>query len=374
MQVGDRRSPVIGLALGAVAVSLALHLVLGPHRSDVASLYRLRGIRPAHPPYIDRFLEYPPVVGIAVWGLSFVARSPTANLVAYAAGAVALVAASERSLRRVGVEPGRLARSPQVLLYAVHNFDLLAVAPAVGAIAAFEADLPLWSGVLAGIGTWAKLYPVAIAAVALGLLLLRGDRVRAAVFTAGYGAASIVLNGPFLARSRSGWWATFSFHVVRLPTWGSLWFYVVDADTRRQVAAPGSAAVRVTNAGATLALAASAVAIAVWMIRRRPDIRRASLAAVIAFMVCNKVYSPQYDLWLVPLMLMVGLPRRYLSALGAIDAVIFVDVFLVPHAAQLESTRTFVMFLAVAARAVLLFATVRWCCRRAVSAPVVLAT
>ena len=56
-------------------------------------------------------------------------------------------------------------------------------------------------------------------------------------------------------------------------------------------------------------------------------------AATGVFLISNKVYSPNYDLWLVPWLALIPLARRWRVALGCFTTAVFVVVFGYFHAA-----------------------------------------
>jgi uncharacterized membrane protein len=355
----ERRALIRGVVVVVIA-GVALRLALGSGRNDIAGLFARRGIRPRQLPYVDRFLEYPVVVGTILWVLSFVARTRVAMWMAYSFLATGLLYVTARAVSTAGPSASRrLLVAPATVCYATHNFDLLAVAPATAALVAFERGFMVASGVLLALGTWAKLYPAVIAACLAGWLFVARRPAAALRLVGAFGATSVAVNAPYVLASPSGWWATYSFHARRLPSWGSLWFYVVHDPFHHLLM--GRAAARTTvNIASASALAVAAVAVVWWMVRRRPPAISACLVAVIVFMLANKVYSPQYDLWLVPLLCLGGAAPVVFRRLAIIDAAIFVDVFGLPrHAASvswlhLGEVRTAVMFALVIARALTL--------------------
>jgi len=62
-------------------------------------------------------------------------------------------------------------------------------------------------------------------------------------------------------------------------------------------------------------------------VHRRLDPFGAAAAAVAIFVLCNKVYSPTYDVWLVAFFVMLPLSRRLWVSFCAVDAAVFVTVY-----------------------------------------------
>ena len=80
------------------------------------------------------------------------------------------------------------AASPALVLTGLINWDLLAVAAVAGALWAWSRGRPVLSGVLIGLGTATKLYPLFLLGALLVVCLRRG-RLRA--FAAATGAAAV---------------------------------------------------------------------------------------------------------------------------------------------------------------------------------------
>ena len=217
------------------------------------------------------------------------------------------------------------ALAPTLLVYGLINWDLLAVALATGALAAFAARRDGWAGVLIGLGAATKLYP----AFLLLPLFLQGlqdrepDRsVRVLWWSVGTYA---VVNAPFALAAPSGWWEFFRFNAERIPDFDSLWYI---ACRHLDVGCAGSPPT-VVNALSTV-LFAGGVALLWWLKRRRnPDFARWTLVfpIIVMFLLANKVYSPQYGLWLLPLFALTMTDMRSFVAFSIADLAVFVTRF-----------------------------------------------
>ncbi|MGI8521898.1 MAG: glycosyltransferase family 87 protein [Nocardioides sp.] len=188
------------------------------------------------------------------------------------------------------------AASPLLLVDALVNWDLLAVVCVAGALWAWSRDRPVATGVLLGLGTAAKLYP----ALLLGGLLvicLRERRWRDLAATAAAAAATwVVAQVPAIVGGTAQWKVFWDFNVHRKADLGSLWL-VLDQSAHLDLSAD------------TINLW-SQVVLAVWCLgvlalgMLAPSVPRLSqlgLLIVTGFLLVNKVYSPQYALWLLPL-------------------------------------------------------------------------
>ena len=61
--------------------------------------------------------------------------------------------------------------------------------------------------------------------------------------------------------------------------------------------------------------------------QRRIEPFAAAAAAVALFVLCNKVYSPTYDVWLVVFFVMLPLSRRLWVTFCAVDLAVFATVY-----------------------------------------------
>ncbi|MCA1726810.1 MAG: hypothetical protein LC722_03885, partial [Actinobacteria bacterium] len=102
-------------------------------------------------------------------------------------------------------------------------------------------------------------------------------------------------NLPFALFGRENWLVFFKFNSARGADWDSIWFLI-------------SEQLGFTWDGTLLNLLSLgtfvALSVALWNLKvaREPDFPRWSfgLPLLIAFLLTNKVYSPQYGLWLLP--------------------------------------------------------------------------
>jgi uncharacterized membrane protein len=219
------------------------------------------------------------------------------------------------------------ALAPTLLVYGTMNWDLLAVAFATAGMLLFFRRRDTGAGAMMGLGAAAKLFPGLLAVP----LILQRIRERApdraigiAWSTAG---AWVVVNLPFALAAFSAWWTFFRFNGARGADFDSLW-YIACRDVHL-----GSLDVCFSTRTINIAsLVAFVVVFAVvWTIkaRREPTFARWTLGfpLLVAFLITNKVYSPQYGLWLLP-WFALALPRaREWVLFETADVAVFVTRF-----------------------------------------------
>ena len=276
--------------------------------SDLPRVFLHRGVGPGSLPYVQRPIEYPVLAGGLLYLASLVSPTPLGVLTVTAIGAGALCLMVTVLLeRRFGDRAWRWALALPVLLYAFQNWDLFAVAALVVGLLAFERGHDRTAGIAFGIGAAVKLFPALVVPPLVAIRWSTGDRrgaVRLAVAALG---VFVAVNLPVLLANPSGWWWPFSFQSHRAATWGSAWFYVF-----RELGVPvhGASGAHVANLVSFVALAGALCWLVVVTVERRLQPFAAAAAAVAIFVLCNKVYSPTYDVWLVVFFVMLPLSRR----------------------------------------------------------------
>ena len=277
--------------------------------SDVAPLWSRRGLDEGAGPYGSEPLEYPPVLAVRIWLAAVLAHvlpgDPTVMTFAATNGVlvVAEVLAALVLLRRLGLGPGRLlwwAAAPTLFLYAFFNWDTLPIALLLGALLLHVRGQHTASGVLAGLGAAAKVFPGFLVPLVV-LALFARRRPGAALLHGGAAAlAFVAVHVPAYLLAPEGWDRFYELSSRRGTHIDSLWYLFAHlGGPKLSPAAQSTASLAVFAAGAVLV-------VVVGVRRRRPeDWWQLLLPVLVCFVLANKVYSPQYTLWLVPLMALV---------------------------------------------------------------------
>jgi uncharacterized membrane protein len=293
--------------------------------SDYGGLYYGRELAGGRFPYEAPALEYPAGLGLVVWFASAITSSALgfvrANMILLT---IACFATVWILWRHAGRRAMLFAAAPSLALYAYLNWDLAAVVFAVAAVVVFLRGRDASAGALVGIGAAIKIFP--------GLLLLPmvaerwrvNDRRAAWRLLAGATIPLVLLNAPIAWASFDGWAHFLRFNATRPVDWGTLWSVgcqVTGSDLCANVA-------RVNN----LALVSFAVlAVVTWalIVRAAPQIPRwqLGLPLMVIFFLTNKVYSPQYSLWILPWFALVLPDRRLFFAYAAVDIGVYVTTF-----------------------------------------------
>ncbi|OBJ50880.1 glycosyltransferase family 87 protein [Mycobacterium sp. 1423905.2] len=218
--------------------------------------------------------------------------------------------------------------SPLLIFQIFTNFDALATAFAMGGLLAWARRRPGLAGVLIGLGAAAKLYP----ALFLGPLLilgLRTGRLRdAARTTLATALTWLAVNLPVMVLYPRGWSEFFRLNTRRGDDMDSLYNVVKSFTGWRgfdpQLGFWEPPAVLNIVVTVLFVSACAAIAYIACTAPQRPRVAQLAFLVVAAFLLTNKVWSPQFSLWLVPLAVLALPHRRILLAWMTIDALVWV--------------------------------------------------
>jgi uncharacterized membrane protein len=293
-----------------------------------------------------RYMEYPVLTGLYQWVAAKLAQgwiamadpgwlpSAAAAIVYFTISALGLTAAWLVTIwALVLLSPRRpwdaalAALSPLVVVHVFTNFDALATALATTGLLAWARQRPVLAGVLLGLGAATKFYP-ALLLIPILLVCLRSGRLRCGLIAVGAAGLSwVAVNLPIAVLFPSGWSEFFRLSNRR----------GADPDTLYTVVStftgwPGfDGVLRAGQVPSTLnlvsavlfVLACVAISWVALTAPRCPRLGQLCFLVVCAFLLVNKVWSPQYSLWLVPLAVL-AIPRwKPVLAWMTIDALLW---------------------------------------------------
>jgi glycosyl transferase family 87 len=296
--------------------------------TDVYPLYYSEGLSAGKVPYTGHPVEYPVLIGgmmqLAAWLVHTVtdpfARGRDFYYVTVVLLAICLVcgvlatgyAARPKSGDGRGGRGARIGRidgglkaslmvalSPGLILAAFVNWDLLAMALTAAGMAAWAGRRAAGAGALLGLAVAAKFYPLLIFG-ALLLLCLRAGKMRDFGKALGAGlVAWLAVNLPIALIAPAGWGRFYAFSRSRGADWGSIWYMFEHFN----IPVLGNSSLGQLNlvSSACFVLACVAIAALALAAPRRPRLPQLCFLLLAAFLMLNKVWSPQYVIWLVPL-------------------------------------------------------------------------
>jgi uncharacterized membrane protein len=282
--------------------------------TDIYPLYFIEGLSAGKVPYLGHHVEYPVVMGASMeasaWVVHRIANPAIRGREFYdvtvillglclVAGVLATAYCAGPSRRWTALF---VALSPALILGALINWDLIAMATTMLALAAWAAGRPAVAGALLGLAVATKFYPV-ICLVPLFALCLRAGQLRA--FWSATGTAAgvwLAVNLPVMLAAPAGWATFYRYSASRGADWGSVWYFF-EAEHWPVLGNLPLTAINLASGG-IFVLACAAIMVLALAAPRRPRLPQMIFLATAAFLLTNKVWSPQYVVWLVPLVVL----------------------------------------------------------------------
>ena len=188
--------------------------------------------------------------------------------------------------------------SPVLLLTGLVNWDLLAVLFVAGALWGWSRGRPVLTGVMIGLGAATKLYPLLL----LGpVLVVAWRRRQPATFVRALGGAVaswVLVNLPALLTGYHRWTVFWTFNRARGADLGSVWLWLSDHGHAVSVST-----INLWSWGFLAAICLGVLVLGL-LAPEPPRLAQLGVLVVAGFLLVNKVYSPQYVLWLLPLAVM----------------------------------------------------------------------
>ena len=288
--------------------------------SDVYALFFAEKLNEGAVPYLDHPVEYPVLTGGVMWAAAQVSDDASdfylvTSAILLVGAVVTVVATSKLAGKRRPWDAALVALAPGLVLHGTTNWDLVAVSLAAVGMWAWSRRLPALSGLWFGLAIAAKFYP-GLFLVGLFFLCLRARRLvdwfqAAAVATVttalvylpvmlaggSFPVDSCTDDGGSISVVQPAWQRFFTLNRCRGADWDS-WAFAFNHYTGRSIDAPSPLNSITALLGVTVILA---VGVLVWFAPRRPRVAQVLFLLVAGLLLVNKVNSPQFTLWLIPL-------------------------------------------------------------------------
>ncbi len=268
--------------------------------SDLPALFDARGLIDHVWSYSSatNSVEYPPLTGVVMWVTAFITPGGDNADKYYFLINVFLLALLFIGISLIvsKINPSKwylLPVLPAVIASLYINWDLWAVITAVAAIYWFDRKRYELSAAALAVSIATKFFPIVLL-IPIAIIFLRRTEFRKGLqYLAETALIWILINLPFIITTPAGWWRFFKLNGDRPADLGSLW-----------------QGLNIFNIGTpninfdwiALFIFGSAAA-TIYLLRRAitPPLAEIAFVFVALFTALNKVYSPQYVLWLAPL-------------------------------------------------------------------------
>ena len=258
--------------------------------TDITGLYEVRGFAVDAWPFGagEKSLEYPILSGIGIWIISLLTRDGSDGLLQFFHWNLFVIAlvygAFVYQLAKLDKQNALLfSFSPAVISALFINWDIWAITPLLIALILLSRQRYWLSGIALAISISIKFFPIIF--VIPVLLSLAGKRAGRISFFKGLILASLIVNLPFMLFQFDGWAKFYIFNFKRDIDFGSIWYLV-------SLKGSWISGINwlITPLVVTLLVATY------W--RYRDNLFGSIFLSSVIFFTLNKVYSPQYVLWL----------------------------------------------------------------------------
>lgn len=269
--------------------------------SDIVPFFE-KAIEPGFP-YIGKTIEYPALTGLFVHLMGVLGGgTETGYYIATSFFLIVFALGATYFLVRMR-PPGRSLLfhwifAPSMIMFMIYNWDIIAIFFTVLGLYMTRENKPCAAATAFALGFASKFYPIIYMAP---LVLAQKTRKAQAQVITVFGGIALALNGIFMAANWQNWSHFFVFNRLREANPDSIW-------TAIQLVI-GQLDVSTINIVSFFLFAAS-YGIFLWRYRR-VDPLFLSFGGTILFLLFNKVFSPQYLLWLLPFFTLMPIKKRW---------------------------------------------------------------
>ena len=267
--------------------------------TDIPALFSERGLNTNTFPYLSstNSIEYPPIIGLGNWLISFITPSETSFRTFFDINALIILVLffiSAIIVRKISPTYQYLfPLAPAVIASLFINWDMWAVVSTLLAIYYFDKKKYEASGIWLGVSIATKFFPIVLL-LPIAIIFYRSSQMQLLyryLFTTAifWGAINI----PIALTHFDGWWRFFKLNLERGADFGSIWYALSLLD------------INIPHLDLIYPLLSIAlfIGLAVYLLKlpSTPNLAAIALFALVIFTTVGKVYSPQYILWLTPL-------------------------------------------------------------------------
>ena len=290
-----------------VALSAILHSPILSHAlpkslvySDIQEFFKWVSIPGLF--YIDKPVEYPVITGLFIQLSGIIGKTANAYYVVTSLFLLVLALAETYILYKITPDKNRIYRywilAPSMFIFSVYNWDLVAILFVLLAVLSFVAKHRNYSASTSlALGFSSKLYPAIYLLPLLAVQKKLSDRIKIMVT---FGLGCLIVNLPFALINFRGWFYFFSFNSQRLPNPDSIWGLIYKYFPQTNLA--------LINIVSSVIFALAYLAV-FWNCRHQSFLKLC-FALTLIFLISNKVFSPQYTLWLLPFFVLTPLNKK----------------------------------------------------------------
>ena len=249
-------------------------------------------------PYIDKDVEYPVITGLFIHltGLGKTKENyfllSSFFLVLF--GLLTLITLYKLVLEK-GIDKKRLiiffAAAPSILFFMIYNWDLIAIFFTVLSLYFFRQKKDVSAAIFLSLGFNAKLFPILLLPI---MLLKRDSIIKWVKIIFSFFITSIIVNIYFIIKNFDGWLFFYTFNSLREPNPDSMWGIIYRFS-----------GIEIKLIGLISLVLFLILYLFIIFYYRKKNIYYLGAASILLFLIFNKVFSPQYILWLLPFFILI---------------------------------------------------------------------
>lgn len=244
-------------------------------------------------PYLDKPMEYPVLTGLFIHLMAVLGQNRAGYYILSALFLILFAAVATYFLYRITPEENRKKLwlywifAPSMLIFLTFNWDILTLLFVILAFYFIKKDKDYLAAFFLALGFAGKLYPV----LYLIPLLLRKPNFKTVSKLIGVFLITVfAVNAFFLFSNFDGWSYFYTLNSLRNSNPDSIW--TIARFFFRGLDVPAINLI-------SLLLFGSSYTFLIWKLRRQNTLVLCFVATLL-FLIFNKVFSPQYILWLLP--------------------------------------------------------------------------
>ncbi len=257
--------------------------------------------------YLGKTIEYPVLVGNFIQVMGWLAGNRVLYVLYSSVSLIAIGLFALYFLYRMVPDDQRdnlkvyFIFAPSIFLFLVYNWDILAVCSTVLAFYMVRKQKDVWASLFLALGFLAKLYP---ALFLLPILMKQDSWIKRGQIVFTFGLVAVLANSFFALKNFKAWFFFFHFSSVRGADYGTMWKLLTP------LFPPYLYDVKILNL-LSLFLFVISAGFVLWRYRKA-NIIQLSFWVLLLFILFNKVFSPQYLLWLLPFFVLLNWKNKRL--------------------------------------------------------------
>lgn len=256
-------------------------------------------------PYISesKIIEYPLLIGLTMH-FAYVVGQTKIGYMIVTFGVLLIFAIATTGLLFAMLPPDQRKKlwmfwilAPSLFIFSTLNWDMIAIFFAIAAFYCASRERTNTAAAFLALGFSTKFFPALYLVPLLMTTKTLSAKIKAVI---SFVATAVVINMPFVLLNKNAWWYFFGYNAARTSNNDSIWTIV------RYLG--GELDVSTINSVSGFLFAASFV-LAMWYWRQESFVVLAAITTILFFLF-NKVFSPQYVLWLLPFFVLAGVQKK----------------------------------------------------------------